>query len=359
MILKNKKMLIVTSLLTLLPIPVGLALWDRFPDTMAIHFGFTGQPDGFASPAAAVFLLPLFMLVVHWVCILFTALDKGNRNRNQKLQAVVLWCIPILTNLSMIGMYAIALDVKFSPVAWTMIPMGLMFAIIGNYMPKTRMNSTMGIKVPWAFSSEENWNATHRFAGKIWFAGGIAVALCALLPHKWAVTGMLVSFLVLTIVPILYSWRYYRMQKARGDDVSPKVTANPKATKASLIAVAVILALCAVLLFTGDIEPVFGEDSFTMKASYYSDRTVKYEDIEAIEYREGNVPGLRVGGFGSFRLLMGFFENEEFGTYTRYTYYNPESCVVVTAGSNTIVLSGKNAEETRAIYDALLAKIEQ
>jgi len=37
MILKNKKLLILTSLLTLLPIPVGLVLWDKFPETMAIH----------------------------------------------------------------------------------------------------------------------------------------------------------------------------------------------------------------------------------------------------------------------------------------------------------------------------------
>ena len=42
MILKNKKLLILTSLLTLLPIPVGLLLWNRFPETMAIHWGISG-----------------------------------------------------------------------------------------------------------------------------------------------------------------------------------------------------------------------------------------------------------------------------------------------------------------------------
>ena len=51
MILKNKKLLVITSLLTLLPIPVGLLLWNRFPETIAIHFGITGNADGFAGPA--------------------------------------------------------------------------------------------------------------------------------------------------------------------------------------------------------------------------------------------------------------------------------------------------------------------
>ena len=353
MILKNKKLLILTSVLTLLPIPVGLLLWNRFPETMAIHWGFTGQADGFASPDTIVFTLPLIMLVGHWVCVLATALDKGNRNRNGKLQQVVLWVIPLLTNLSMLGIYALALGVEFSPVAWTMVPMGILFAIIGNYLPKTRMNATMGIKVPWAYSSEENWNATHRFAGKIWMAGGIAIALCALLPLKWATVAMLLLFLILVVLPIAYSWRYYRMQKAKGDDVTLKVSPNAKAGKASIAAAVVILALCAGLMFSGEIEAVFGEESFTMKASYYSDLTVRYDAIDSMEYRVGNISGLRVGGFGSFRLLMGFFENEEFGTYTRYTYYNPGASIVLTSGGKTLVISGKDTAETQALYHKL------
>ena len=353
MILKNKKLLLITSLLTLLPIPVGLLLWDRFPETMAIHWGFTGQADGFASPDAIIFTIPLIMLAGHWVCVLFTALDKGNRNRNQKLQQIVLWIIPLLTNLSMLGIYALALGVEFSPVAWTMVPMGILFAIIGNYLPKTRMNATMGIRVPWAYSSEENWNATHRFAGKIWVTGGIAIALCALLPLKWASITMLLLFLILVVLPIAYSWHYYRMQKANGDDVTLKVSPNAKTTKASVAAAAALLVFCAVLLFTGDIDVVFGDESFTMKASYYSDMTVRYDSIDAIEYRQENIPGLRVGGFGSFRLLMGFFENEEFGTYTRYTYYKPGAGIVLTSGSKTLVISGKDAAETQELYNTL------
>ena len=90
MILKNKKLLILTSLLTLLPIPLGLLLWDKFPETMTVHWSITGQADGFASVPFAVFVPPLLLLAVHWICILATSLDKGNKNRNQKLQKIVL-----------------------------------------------------------------------------------------------------------------------------------------------------------------------------------------------------------------------------------------------------------------------------
>ena len=360
MILKKKKLLIITSLLTLLPIPIGLLLWNQFPETMAIHFGLTGQANGYASPSYAVFVPPLIMLAVHWLCILFTALDKGNKSRNRKIQAIVLWVVPLIGNLSSCGIYALALGWKFSPVAWTMIPMGILFALLGNYMPKTRMNATIGIKVFWTYSSEENWNATHRFAGKVWMLGGIVIALGALLPHPAAVTLMIVSLLVLILLPIGFSCRFYQKEKAAGKELNSQWKAMDKKRKWLTAAALILLVvfLC-IVLFAGSIEYSF-HDSYQdvylrIDTNLYADYILYYDAIDHLEFREGNIPGLRVGGYGSFRLLMGWFENEEFGTYLRYTYYNPEACVVVTAGDKTIVLSDETYTETKALYEKLLA----
>ena len=356
MILKNKKLLVITSLLTLLPIPVGLLLWNHFPETMAIHFGITGQADGFASIPFAVFVPPLCLLVGHWICCLATALDKGNKNRNQKMQAIVLWIIPVLSNLSCCGIYALALGWEFSPIAWTMIPMGLFFAIIGNYMPKTRTNSTIGIKIYWTYTSEENWNATHRFAGKIWVIGGIIIAFCALLPYLWAVGVMFAAIAVLVVLPMVYSWRYYKKELAEGKELDRSfLPKDKKARKFSVIALVILAVFIAFVLFFGDIQYTFQEDSLLVESNMYTDYTLHYDSIESLEYREENVPGLRVGGYGSFRLLMGYFENEEFGTYTRYTYYQPDSCIVVHTTHGTLVLSGKDAKETEEIYLSLIA----
>lgn len=356
MILKKKKLLIVTSLLTLLPIPVGLLLWNRFPETMAIHFGITGQADGYASPSFSVFVLPLIMLAVHWVCILATAFDKGNKNRNQKLQNIVLWIIPLIGNLSCCGIYALALGWEFSPVVWTVVPMGILFSLIGNYLPKTRMNSTIGIKVRWAYTSEENWNATHRFAGKVWMIGGILIALCGLLPHIWAVSSMIVFMVVLCIVPIVYSYRFYRKEKAEGKvQTASYSSTDKKILKGSAIFGVILTVFLLFVLFFGEITYSYHENALVVDSNMYTPYTLRYETIDAVEFREGNVPGLRVGGFGSFRLLMGFFENKEFGTYTRYTYYNPEACVVITSGEKKIVLSGETYAETKELYQKLLA----
>lgn len=354
MLKQYKKTLLVTSLMILLPIPIGMLLWNLFPDRVVTHWTMSGTADGFGSVAYAVFVPPLIMLAGHWFMILCTCLDKGNRNQNKKPMTLVLWILPIVSNLCCFIMFSLSLGLDFSPTSMMIIPLGLLFAAIGNYFPKVKMNSTVGIRVPWTFSSEENWNATHRFGGKVWLIGGLVTALGGLLPGTYAIWVMILSIAVMTVVPMIYSWRYYKMQKARGDALLPFPKSNPAAARFSLIAGAVVIAFVAVVLFTGDIQIAFGEDAFTIEASYYSDLTVDYDVIEAIEYREENVSGIRVGGWGSFRLLMGYFQNEEFGTYVRYTYYNPDACVVLTLKNQTLVLSGKSTEETQAIYQALM-----
>ena len=344
MILKNKKALILSSLAILLPIPVWALLRSRMPDPVNMSWFF--------------WCGPLIMLAVHWLCILFTYLDPGNKDRNKKMTTLVLWIIPVVSTLSYFGMFALNLGLEFSPVACTMVPLGILMAVIGNYMPKTRMNGTIGIKIPWTYSSEENWNATHRFAGKLWVPGGLAMILLGFLPNGWAVSLMFADLLVITVVPMLYSWRYYKQEQAQGTDLKQATHSMDPKMKKFLIPFLVVFSLfIGAVLFLGDISFEFREDHLYVDSTMYTDHILYYDAIEAVEYRTEDVPGLRVGGYGSFRLLMGWFENEEFGTHIRYSYYKPDACVIVTAKGSTLVLSGKTAEETRSLYETLLSKI--
>ena len=343
MILKNKKLMILTSALILLPIPVAFVLQNLYPE----------QTAGILQVVWPV----LGLLVGQWICILVSKWDPSNKGKNQKALSMVLWIIPMLSNLICGVLFALLMGLDFSPYSWICSGVGLLFMVIGNYMPKTKMNATLGIKTPTTYSSEANWNATHRFAGKLWFWGGLALILGGFLSENLATGLLLLVMVVMIVLPMVYSHRFYRKEKAGGKDVkrgySPE---NTKMTKKSLVIGTVILALCVGLMFIGNIEYRFEEDSLLIEASIYSDHVLKYDSVEAVEYREGNVPGTRTGGYGSARLLMGFFNNEEFGTYIRYTYTNPEACVVVTTQGRPLVLSGETAEETLELYQMLLEK---
>lgn len=342
MILKNKKLLIFTSALTLLPLPLFFLLKSRFPGEFVESFSLM------------FWLPPLSLLAGQWLCVFFTSLDKSNRDRNEKVQKLVLWIIPLISNLLCGIFFALLLGLEISPSAWMGAAMGLLFVLIGNYMPKTRMNATIGIKVKWAYTSEENWNATHRFAGRLWVTGGLVLIPMSFLPGESAVAILLVITLLVALVPMWYSWNFYRKEKAQGKPLKDGFpTENKKVAKASLVFLALILIFCGFVLWSGDLQYRLGEESFTVEADWYADLTLRYDAIESIEYRQGDVPGTRTGGWGSFRLLLGFFSNEEFGLHTRYTYYKPESCIVLTTKSRAVVLSCETAPETQALYQSL------
>ena len=93
----------------------------------------------------------------------------------------------------------------------TIVPLlvGILFVVIGNYLPKTKQSYTMGIKLPWTLASEENWNRTHRLAGFLWVIGGILLILLTLL-RLWNTWTFLLVIIPMSVVPMIYSYLLYR-----------------------------------------------------------------------------------------------------------------------------------------------------
>lgn len=359
MIKKYKKQLMISSIVILLPILVGLILWNTLPDRFATHWGIDGTADGWGSKVFAVFALPLMMLATHWLCFWVTTLDPKAKNQTKKAFGMIFWICPVLSVAESAMIYALALGAEFNITSFLMPGFSLLFIGIGNYLPKCKQNYTMGIKVPWALHNDENWNATHRFGGKVWVVGGIIMLVLSFMPADWAMGLLVLLILVMTFVPTLYSWWYYKKQLRSGNASPVEKQKNDKTTKIALIFTAVVLIIVGFILFSGSIAVVYNEDSFTIDASYWEDLTVSYADIEALEYRDGNVDGVRTWGFGSWKLLLGAFKNDEFGRYTRYTYYKPDACVVLTVDGKALVLSGKTAADTEAIYNELVNRVYQ
>ena len=207
MLKQNKITLIITTLVLLLPVAVGLLLWNQLPESIPIHWNVAGEVDGWGSRAMAVFFLPLFVLAIHWICVLATCADPKNKNVNGKPIKLVLWICPFISLLLCTVVYAAALGYDLSIEILMPVLMGILFVIIGNYMPKCKQNYTIGIKLPWTLNSEENWNRTHRFAGWIWVIGGCVVMATAVLGNVFVMLG---ATLVMAIIPVIYSYLFYR-----------------------------------------------------------------------------------------------------------------------------------------------------
>ena len=87
----------------------------------------------------------------------------------------------------------------------------LLFIVIGNYLPKIKQNNTIGIRIVLTLQDEENWNATHRFSGKLWMASGILCMLCGLFGESMAALVVyIISIMAAAIISILYSYLFIR-----------------------------------------------------------------------------------------------------------------------------------------------------
>ena len=203
-----KKTLTLTTLITLLPILVGLFYWNQLPDKMATHFDMTGMPNGWSSKWFAVIGIPVVLAVVNVLCTILTETDPRRHKYPEKMMKLVYWICPVVSWICAGLTISYELGIEFAAMPkFGSLFMGIMFVVIGNYLPKVKQNYYMGIKLPWTYSDEENWNRTHRMAGKLWVVGGIVLLLNFFLDIP---SLTIVVLIIMILVPTVYSWAFSR-----------------------------------------------------------------------------------------------------------------------------------------------------
>ena len=203
----QKKIIIFTTIVTLLPIVAGLIFWDQLPEQVAIHFNAAGEPDGWASKTAAVLGLPAGLAALHLFCLFFTDKDPKRKNISNASKTLILWVCPFISWLGMsmtIG-YALEAVRNITPIVTACL--GILFMVIGNYLPKCLPSYTVGIKLPWTLHSDDNWRYTHRIGGFCFMAAGLITLIGGIFGFIWAVAPALV---LAAVVPMVASYLYYK-----------------------------------------------------------------------------------------------------------------------------------------------------
>ena len=89
--------------------------------------------------------------------------------------------------------------------------LGIAFSLLGWYMPKLHQNYFAGFRLPWTLENVDNWNATHKVAGKVWLYGGMVQAIGTfLLPAAPAFVLFLAATAIMVIIPSVYSYRMFK-----------------------------------------------------------------------------------------------------------------------------------------------------
>lgn len=175
---------------------------------------------------------------------------------------------------------------------------------------------------------------------------------------------MSIAFMMIIVVDIIFMLIWTNTKCYATDENGNRIVTNnmtageDKSAKKMKLVVSIVLAvvfvIVGIVLMTGDIKTETSGSQIHINASYWKDCDIDYSDVTEITYSEHDQAGSRTNGFGSFKLNMGRFENNDYGRYTRYTYIATDPCVVIhTKNDGIYVINAKTAEETKKLYDSI------
>jgi len=193
----------------------GLYFVSRLPALVPTHWNLAGQPNGYSTPYAAAFLLPLLMLIIYLVLVFLPYIDPKKDqyasfapvyHHFKDLIIFFLFIIYMLTNLSGVGY-------KISIAFWTPLLVGGLFVIIGALLNKVKMNWFMGIRTPWTMSSETVWAKTHQLSSRVLMIAGLIIALTVMAPAAWKNAMFILAVAIVVLALPIYSYFLYAREK--------------------------------------------------------------------------------------------------------------------------------------------------
>ena len=193
----------------------AVIVYPHLPDKVPTHWNIHNQVDQYGSPAS-IFLWPAIMA---GALALFAVLPwlSPRHFEIETFESTYLYLLVVIM-CELTYAYALVLWSALSgPINMNRAMMGgisLFLALVGNVMGKVRRNFYVGVRTPWTIANEQVWNATHRFAAKTFFAGGLAALAAVLLraPFWLPMTFILIA----ALVPVVYSLVLYKQLQRRG-----------------------------------------------------------------------------------------------------------------------------------------------
>jgi uncharacterized membrane protein len=187
-----------------------LALWDRLPDRLPLHWNFRGKIDNYGPK-----YVPLVLQSgIYGLMLVLPLLDPRRDHYRRFRGSYYSIRLGLLLFFTLLNGIIIATAVGWLTTAFPYLLSltMLMLAFLGNYFTTLKSNWFIGIRTPWTLDHPHVWRRTHALAGRLWVAGGLAGAVLALILEGASLGYSLAGLLALIVLlPVGYSyWRYRR-----------------------------------------------------------------------------------------------------------------------------------------------------
>ncbi|PPD58187.1 SdpI family protein [Dehalogenimonas etheniformans] len=187
-------------------------VYPTAPETVPIHWGINGEPNGYGGRFEGLFLLPLMTLGIYLLLLFLPKIDP--KRANYEKFGGVYRIIRILIVVFMAGLHGVIIasikGVSIDIGMAVMVMVGLMFVVLGNYFGKIKQTWFVGIRTPWTLSSELSWRKTHQLGGKIFVVFGLFLALTGIIQQNWLFFSVFGLFMASIIYLIFYSYQVWK-----------------------------------------------------------------------------------------------------------------------------------------------------
>ena len=207
----NLKKEIPLILLSLLPISFLAFVWSTLPQQVPLQWGLNGEVNRYGDKMELLIigLLPVFLYALF---LFIPMIDPKKRldamgNKFYTIRLITALFIAILFTYII---YSVKEETLTNPNYLFMI-IGGFFVMLGNYFKTIKPNYFVGIRTPWTLENEDIWKTTHKFAGKLWVAGGLLIIISSFIfNEQTALTVFFIITGIITLIPIAHSYLQFK-----------------------------------------------------------------------------------------------------------------------------------------------------
>ncbi len=195
------------------------SIWGNLPERIAMHFDLEGKPDRFGNKTELLVMVIVLSAMSVGLFFLLSNIYKidpkkyaaENKDRLKRMGFII---SIFLSAMACFIIYSSVNEGFDMSIGYVFAGVGLLYSVLGNYMHTIKPNYFAGFRLPWTLHSEENWRKTHLLGGKIWFVGGLVIAIVSLLlPNKASAIAFFILTAAMVFIPIIYSYRLFRADR--------------------------------------------------------------------------------------------------------------------------------------------------
>lgn len=202
------------------PLVLTLVLLPFFPKQIPAHYDVAGNINRWGSKYEQL-ILPIFTIIFGYFMVAMVRLiiKKTNNDGNEKAIIVITSSsILIFDIMCLVFLYKAffsarginePINIDISQLIF--IITGVSICLMGNILPKCKMNSIVGLRTKWSMKNEKAWSLSQRYGGILFVLGGISLIIINLfLKGISSIVFSMAIFFIILISCIIISYISYR-----------------------------------------------------------------------------------------------------------------------------------------------------